>query len=208
MTALRTRVWASEPLMRQGLVSYFRDDSEIVVLPPDDEPENAQVFLVATDKVDARTMAELRRNATRSQSPAVLITRQLHPGQLLTIVDCRVITILPRLKVTGDEVIAGLKEAAAGRGALPGALQSELIHQVRRLQREVLAPLGIDTHGLSDRETQVLNLLANGMDTAEIAAQLSYSERTVKAAIGSVLSRFNVRNRAHAVAYALRAGVI
>jgi DNA-binding NarL/FixJ family response regulator len=206
MTALRIRVWAPEPLMRQGLVSYFRDDPSLSVLPPEDDSE--QVFVVATDKVDARTLGELRLHAARSESPAVLITRQLHPSQLLTILDCRVITILPRLKVTGDEIIAGIKEAAAGRGALPGALQSQLVDQVRRLQREVLAPLGINTHGLSERETHVLSLLASGMDTAEIAVQMSYSERTVKAAIGSVLSRFNVRNRAHAVAYAVRAGVI
>ncbi|SDZ07167.1 regulatory protein, luxR family [Saccharopolyspora shandongensis] len=61
---------------------------------------------------------------------------------------------------------------------------------------------------LTEREVDVLRLMADGWCTAEIAGGLGYSERTVKNALSSVTSRLKLRNRAHAVAYALRAGII
>ena len=54
----------------------------------------------------------------------------------------------------------------------------------------------------------MLRLVADGYGTGEIAEKLSYSERTVKNIIHAVTARFELRNRSHAVAYALRAGVI
>jgi len=54
----------------------------------------------------------------------------------------------------------------------------------------------------------VLRLMADGMDTGEIARNLSYSERTVKNIIYAITTRLSLRNRSHAVAYAMRAGVI
>lgn len=207
MIGVRTGIWTSDPLMGVGLISYFRSHSEICVLP-EERLTRAQVFLVVTDHVNTQTMKVLRTNATVSDSPTVLVTGRVNPHQLLTVLDHGVITILPRQEATGTMVIDSIKNAVDGRGALPEELQSELVQQVGRLQRDVLAPLGINNHGLSEREMQVLRLLADGLDTSEIAVRLSYSERTVKGAIGSVLNRFQVRNRVHAIAYALRAGVI
>ena len=54
----------------------------------------------------------------------------------------------------------------------------------------------------------MLRLLAEGMDTAEVGRQLFLSERTVKNAVHDVMSRLNLRNRTHAVAYAIRQGLI
>jgi DNA-binding NarL/FixJ family response regulator len=50
--------------------------------------------------------------------------------------------------------------------------------------------------------------MADGMDTAEIATKLSYSERTVKNVFYGLTNRLHLRNRPHAVAYALRKGMI
>ena len=62
--------------------------------------------------------------------------------------------------------------------------------------------------GFTEREIDVLKLVAEGCDTAEIANRLAYSQRTIKNILHDVTTRFNLRNRAHAIAYALRAGVI
>jgi DNA-binding NarL/FixJ family response regulator len=72
----------------------------------------------------------------------------------------------------------------------------------------VLAPRGLKLSGLSTRETDVLRLMAQGMEIREIAEKLSYSERTIKNSVHDVLNRFDLRNRAHAVAFALREGLI
>ena len=61
---------------------------------------------------------------------------------------------------------------------------------------------------LGHRELMALRLLADGCDTREIARQLCYSERTVKSIIGTVTERLGVRNRTHAVAHAIRHGLI
>jgi DNA-binding NarL/FixJ family response regulator len=72
----------------------------------------------------------------------------------------------------------------------------------------VLAPRGLTFSGLTEREVKVLRLLADGMDTTEVGRQLFLSERTVKNVVHDIMSRLNLRNRTHAVAYALRQGLI
>ena len=62
--------------------------------------------------------------------------------------------------------------------------------------------------GLATREIEVLRLVADGFGTSEIAHQLSYSERTVKNVLHDITTRLQLRNRSHAVAYALRQGLI
>ncbi|MEZ4597660.1 MAG: LuxR C-terminal-related transcriptional regulator [Chloroflexota bacterium] len=54
----------------------------------------------------------------------------------------------------------------------------------------------------------MLRLLADGMDTAEVGRELFYSERTVKNIVHDITSRLELRNRTHAVAYAIKQGLI
>jgi DNA-binding NarL/FixJ family response regulator len=62
--------------------------------------------------------------------------------------------------------------------------------------------------GLSEREVEVLRLLADGAETSEIARKLTYSESTIKHVQHTLSTRSKFRNRVHAVAFALRAGVL
>jgi len=84
----------------------------------------------------------------------------------------------------------------------------QLLGQVGRLQRQVLSPRGLTFTGLTEREIKVLTLIADGHDTNEIAQQLCYSQRTVKNVLHGVTTRLQLRNRTHAVAYAVREGLI
>ena len=68
--------------------------------------------------------------------------------------------------------------------------------------------MGIDLTGLSSRKADVLRLMSQGKNTGEIALQLSYSDRTVTNILHDVTTRFHLRNRTHAVAFALREGLI
>ena len=77
-----------------------------------------------------------------------------------------------------------------------------------RLQRQVLEPRGLGLAGITNREGEVLRMVASGLSTKEIADRLCYSQRTVKSILHDVTNRFQLRNRAHAVAYALREGLI
>jgi DNA-binding NarL/FixJ family response regulator len=101
-----------------------------------------------------------------------------------------------------------LVAAEEGHGTLPPDLLSTLLSQAGRFPRGEGPPRGLLLNGFTEREIEVLRLLAEGYDTAEVADRLAYSERTVKNVLHDVTSRFNLRNRCHAVAYAVRAGVI
>ena len=64
------------------------------------------------------------------------------------------------------------------------------------------------TTPLAERERCVLQLFADGLSTREVARQMCYSERTIKNVLQDLTIRLNVRNRTHAVAYAVRNGWI
>ena len=61
---------------------------------------------------------------------------------------------------------------------------------------------------LSEREQRVLALVAEGHQTREIATQLCYSERTIKNVLHNIVTKLNARSRSHAIAYAVREGLI
>ena len=114
----------------------------------------------------------------------------------------------PRAAATTGRIEEAVLTAAAGGGVLPPKMLGELLRQIERIQREVLSPSGLHTSGLTPREIGVLRLMSEGLDTAEIAVKMCLSERAVKRVIFGVTRRLNLRNRPHAVAYALRSGVI
>jgi DNA-binding NarL/FixJ family response regulator len=61
---------------------------------------------------------------------------------------------------------------------------------------------------LSDREVEVLRLVAQGLSNREIAESLSLSEHTVKSHLANILDKLHLRSRAHAAAYAVQAGLV
>jgi DNA-binding NarL/FixJ family response regulator len=200
-------IQAADPLTLTGLTTSLRGHPEIVLLKPEQRLE-ADVAVLAADRLTAEVVAGLRRTSAMSRIPVVLITTEITEAELLIALDCRVVGVVPRLMATPDRLAYSVVAAAAGGGVMPPNLVGELLKHIERLQREVLAPNGLSASGLTSREIDVLRLMADGMDTAEIADQLRYSERTVKNVIYGVTHRLNLRNRSHAVAYALRTGLI
>jgi DNA-binding NarL/FixJ family response regulator len=136
------------------------------------------------------------------------VVSELDDAGLLVAVETGVSGLLRRREATPERLAAAVTSAASGDGTLAPDLLGRLMAQMSRLQRDVLAPRGIGPAGLTDRERDVLRLLADGLDTAEIAAQLAYSERTIKNIIHDLTTRLNLKNRSHAVAYAVKSGLI
>ncbi len=91
---------------------------------------------------------------------------------------------------------------------MPRDLLGSLLRQVHQVHERILAPRGLAFASLSSRETDVLRLVSDGMDTKQIAVTLSYSERTIKNIIHDIVRRFGLRNRCHAVSFAIRQGLI
>lgn len=205
MDRVQVAVLAEDPITMAGLTSCLKSRADLVVTP---NPAEADVIVFAADRVSAKVLAELRQSAQKVSAPRVLVTNELDPADVLSAVESRVVAVLPRTAATGTRLIDSVIASAKGAGMMPPDLLGELLKQVDHLQREVLTPRGLAASGLTTREVDVLRLMADGMDTAEIAQQLCYSERTVKNVIYGVTSRLNLRNRPHAVAYAMRSGAI
>ncbi|KAF4406538.1 helix-turn-helix transcriptional regulator [Streptomyces sp. Ru87] len=166
------------------------------------------VALVLAEKLDEATMLRLRRLVRTDGLHAVLVTGVIREAELLQVIECGVAAILWRHEATAHRLLQAVLAASRGDGDLPSDLLGRLINQVGRLQRSAVQQPGGSPAGLTPRETDILRLVAEGMDTREIATKLSYSERTVKNVLHGLTTRLQLRNRAHAVAYALREGYI
>jgi DNA-binding NarL/FixJ family response regulator len=197
-------VQSADQLSMAGLTCYLGDRQEITLLA---DRAEAEVVVVAAPRLTAEMVSGLRRAATETPIPVVLILDEVGGLDVLTIVECRAVAILPRVAASGDRVLRSVLAAASGGGVMPPAMVTELLEHVRRLQEELKIPTAADGR-LTPRELDVLRLMADGMDTTEIATKLSYSERTVKNVFYGLTTRLNLRNRPHAVAYALRKGMI
>ncbi|UOE43828.1 response regulator transcription factor [Agromyces larvae] len=207
-TATRTtvRVYAHDPISEAGVVSALRPRPEVRVVGPDDEP--AAVVVVVVDDVDDETLNRLRFLRRNGEARVILVASHLDDQVLVDAVECGVVGLLRRSEATTDRLLSSIASAAAGEGTVPPDLLGRLLEQVGRLQRTVLDPRGITFRGLAAREVDVLRLVAEGWDTAQIAKELCYSERTVKNVLHDVTTRLQLRNRSHAVAYAVREGLI
>ncbi|MEU3649836.1 response regulator transcription factor [Lentzea sp. NPDC034063] len=200
-------VHASTPVLREGVLALLRGQVGVEPLPVE-RWHDAAVLVVAHDHLQIADLRALREKTPALAKPVVLVVRDIREAQLLGAVECGVRAVLPLQQATVDSLVQAVKVVAAGMGRLPEKLIGPLLEQVHQLHEKVLLPNGLTSSGLTPREINVLTLLANGMDSTEVADALWYSERTVKNIIQGMISRLNLRNRVHAVAYAARAGVI
>lgn len=207
MEPVRVAVQATDTIMQAGLTSFLRSRPELVLVDRSELTER-DVLVVHIDRMTQHTVADLRGDGVTGQVSKVLIASELRENDILSAVECRVVAVLARAQTSGDRLVETILSVVPGRGLLPTDLLGQLLDGVRRLQRDALVPRGPDSAGLTPREVDVLRLMAEGHDTVEIADKLCYSERTVKNVIYGLTNRLNLRNRPHAVAYAMRAGVI
>jgi len=197
---------ACDPLSREGIVSQLRGQGVSVVDERGLSPN--VVALVVVDEVDEDAAQQIRALKHRGLDKVVVIATRVEDGGLLTAVEAGANGFLRRGQSTSAKLVDTIRTASVGDGAVPPDLLGRLLGQVGRLHRQVLSPRGLSFAGLTDREVKVLKLLADGFDTCEVGHQLFLSERTVKNIVHDVTSRLNLRNRTHAVAYALRQGLI
>lgn len=111
--------------------------------------------------------------------------------------------VLRKETLSTESLASAVRAAASGTGVVT----SELLHDLL----DGLAPDGYEkppAARLTDREQQVLSLIAEGHPTREVAQQLCYSERTVKNVLHDVVTKLNARSRSQAVAHAVREGLI
>jgi DNA-binding NarL/FixJ family response regulator len=105
-----------------------------------------------------------------------------------------------------QELIRGITAAAVGESLISPPIAAKVLQRVRA----VTLDQGAQTirAELSERELEVLRLIANGKDNAQIAAALHISPKTVKNHISNILMKLQIENRIQAAVYAVRSGIV
>ena len=203
----RVRVRATDPVSEAGVSSQLRVQHDLEVLSSD-SPARPDVVVLVADRVDEPTAAGIRATRDSGGPRVVLVVGSVDGVEVLAAVEAGVAAIVRRCEATPDRLSTAIRAAATGDGHLPPDLLGRLLQQVGDAQRKAAAPTGLTFGGLTQRELTVLRLIADGYSTSEIATRMAYSERTIKNSIHDLVSRFHLRNRTHAVAFAVRQGLI
>ncbi len=200
-------VHAPDPISQSGVVAQLRGQREITVV---DELATTpvDVAIVIADAIGPDELRSIRAIQRNGHTKVVLLVASVDEAHVLSAVEEGAVGVLRRCEASGSRLADLIRAAREGGGSLPADLLGGLMRQVKYVHTEVLSPRGLSFSHLNRRELDVLRLIADGYDTREIADQLCYSERTIKNVIHDVVRRFGLRNRSHAVAYALRQGLI
>ncbi|MFB6716607.1 LuxR C-terminal-related transcriptional regulator [Streptomyces sp. NPDC056358] len=198
-------IQTNDPISRTGIVGQLRACPE-VTLHSSDDADSPNVTLVVADVIDDDTLQILRHLQRTRTTRLLLVVTMIDEQALLRALECGVLGVVWRGDATPDGLIKAIRPVANGHGYLPPDLLGTLLGEVRRVQTSVMAPRGLHFTTLSDGEIDVLQLLAAGYETEEIATKLGYSIRTIKNRIHGVTTRLQLKNRSHAVAWALRRG--
>jgi DNA-binding NarL/FixJ family response regulator len=138
-----------------------------------------------------------------ANAPVVVCSSHCSEEAVLAALQGGAVGVLRKDTLTTESLASAVRAVVDGTGVVT----SELLH-------DLLDGLGPNADGkpasarLTEREQQVLSLIAAGHPTREVAQQLCYSERTVKNVLHDVVTKMGARSRSQAVAHAVREGLI
>ena len=107
----------------------------------------------------------------------------------------------------GEEVAAGILAVASGQSLIPPSMAAQLLNEFAQLSKRSASP-GPGVPRLTDRELEVLRLIARGQGNRDIARGLFISENTVKNHVRNILDKLQLHSRMEAAMYAVREKLI
>ncbi len=200
-------------LVRQGVRAFLETEPDIVVVAEAASGEEA-VRLAAEHAPDVALMdlvmpgldgVEATRQLTRAspRTRVIMLTSYHEDEHIVPALRAGALSYL--LKDVGPEdLVAAVRNAAAGEAVLHPRVASRVVRELRGERRDAIDPW----HELSDREMEVLRLVAEGLGNVEIAARLVIGEKTVKSHVSNILGKLQLADRTQATAYAWRQGLI
>jgi two-component system, NarL family, response regulator LiaR len=206
--AIRVLITDDHSVVRQGLRMFLELDPELeiageaangaeaIAMARELQPDVVLMDLLMPVMDGITAISTIRRELPGIE--VVALTSVLEDASVVGAVRAGAIGYL--LKDTNaDELRRAVKAAAGGQVQLSPEATT-------RLMREVRAPEGPEP--LTERETDVLRLLADGQANKEIARNLSIGEKTVKTHVSNILAKLGVQSRTQAVLQAMRSGII
>lgn len=200
-------VHSDDPVVRAGTWSLLRHRPELTLTDGDQRVE-ATVLVMCVDAVDDAALTAMRKYWRTGMLRTVLVVGQIREAEVMRAVECGVRAIIRRGEMSPERVVHAIEVADRGAGDLPPDLLGDILGSLGRALRAGGSPGELPLTALSQREVDVVRLVGEGLETREIAAKLSYSERTIKNVLQGIMLRLGLRNRPHVVAYAAREGYL
>jgi DNA-binding NarL/FixJ family response regulator len=213
VTRLRVVIADDQPMMRAGFKAVLEaaGDSEVVA----EASTGDEAVRAATEHAPDVVLMDIRMPGM----DGIEATRRLPRQRVLILttfgLDEYIIDAL-RAGASGfllkdaptQEVVAAVRAVAAGDAVLSATVTRQLLDQVARRLPAAVSRLPDALVGLTEREREVLRMLAAGLSNAEIAAALVVSDATVKSHVSHVLGKLGLRDRVQAVIYAYETRLI
>ncbi|MBB5894466.1 response regulator [Kutzneria kofuensis] len=216
MSDLRVVLADDQTVVREGLVTLLRLLPGVEVVGAAADGEQA-VALVAEHRPDVLLVdlrmprcdgveATRRVRAEYPQTEVVVLTTYTDDDSVLSALRAGARGFLTK-DADAEAIARALHAAAAGQSTLDGEVQRRLVEAAAG-GAQPSRPTAEPADGLTPREIDVLRLIAAGMSNTEIARKLVVSEATVKTHVNHLFAKANLRDRAQAVAYAYKTGLV
>lgn len=207
-TPIRVLIVDDHRVVRQGLQMFLALDDTLTVVG---EASNGREAIEAVQKLEPDVVLMDLLMPEMDGIAATEAIRSLAP-------DTHVIALTSALQ---DEKVVGAIRAGATGYLLKDTEAEELVRAIHlaasgqvqlspraaeRLMREVRAPESPES--LTEREQDVLRLIARGLSNRQIAEELTLSEKTIKTHVSSILSKLNLLSRTQAALYAIQIGLV
>lgn len=216
MPEIRLLIVDDDPLVRSALSHFVSRAPEITVIGEAEDGLEA-IAAVERDQPDVVMMDVQMPEMNGIEATAAIAARWPDVRILAVTTLDGSDTVLPMLSAgasgyllkdsDADAIVAGVREVHGGASSLSPRIANMLIRHVRDAE-----PSGASRNGpleqLTERESEVLACLAQGMSNAEIARALIVSEGTVKAHLGRIMSKWQVRDRVQILVAAAQAGLV
>jgi DNA-binding NarL/FixJ family response regulator len=209
MSVARVLVVDDHPLFRQGLSGLLRELPAVELVGQAASGEEA-LDLVAADEPDVVLMdlhmpgiggiEATRRLTSGHPNVAVLVLTMLDDDDSLRAAIAAGARGYLLKEATPQEIVGSIESVVAGQAVFGSAVSGRVLAALATSA----SPRGLD--GITDRESEVLDLLARGLTNAAIADRLGLSGKTVRNHVSNIFSKLGVADRAAAVAKARDAG--
>jgi DNA-binding NarL/FixJ family response regulator len=213
MAKIRVMLVDDHEVVRLGLVAALEVENDISIVAQAEDGESAvqiattmqpdvilmDILLPGIDGIEAcRQVKE-----ASSRTCVVMLTSHTKQEAVLSAIMAGASGYL--LKNTAPRaIVSAIRSAAAGESMLDPAVTGKILDQIRRL---VEGHQDDDVAELSEREREVLSLIAEGLTNTEIAERLVLSPNTVRNHVSHVLSKLGLSRRSEAAAFAAKRGI-
>jgi DNA-binding NarL/FixJ family response regulator len=212
MTAIRLMLADDHRMLREGLSRSMREQGFDIVGEAGDGAEAVALALAVRPDVILMdvTMPEIDGveacRQVRAQLPdtkVVMLTMHADQGVLTSAIRAGATGYLVK-DCSTEEIASAVRMAAGGETALSPQLAASMLNEVRRWDQ----PHKEEERVVTKREEEVLQLIADGCSTPEVAEKLYISQKTVKNHLASIYQKLDARDRTQAVLQAVRMGIV